>query len=31
MIKFLKTDAQGNIAFTILPKAFGFGEFKSNE
>lgn len=24
----LKTDARGGIAFTVLPKAFGFGEFK---
>lgn len=31
MTKFLKTDTQGNIAFTVLPKAFGFGEFRSNE
>jgi len=28
MTDFLETDAQGGIAFTVLPKAFGFGEFK---
>lgn len=28
MTEFLETDAQGGIAFTVLPKAFGFGEFK---
>ena len=28
MTHFLKTDAQGKIAFTVLPKAFGFGEFQ---
>ena len=28
MAAFLETDEQGHIAFTVLPKAFGFGEFK---
>ena len=28
MTKLLETNDQGGIAFTILPKAFGFGEFK---
>jgi len=28
MAQLLETDAKGNIAFTALPKAFGFGEFK---
>jgi L-rhamnose mutarotase len=28
MTEFLETDENGSIAFTILPKAFGFGEFK---
>jgi L-rhamnose mutarotase len=28
MTEFLETDAQGRIAFTLLPKAFGFGEFR---
>jgi L-rhamnose mutarotase len=28
MTEFLETDAQGGITFTVLPKAFGFGEFK---
>jgi L-rhamnose mutarotase len=28
MTEFLETDEQGHIAFTDLPKAFGFGEFK---
>ena len=28
MTEFLETDVQGGIAFTVLPKAFGFGEFK---
>ncbi len=28
MADFLETDAQGHITFTVLPKAFGFGEFK---
>ena len=28
MTEFLETDAQGGIAFTNLPKVFGFGEFK---
>jgi hypothetical protein len=27
MAKLLETDEQGNIAFTLLPKAFGFGDF----
>jgi L-rhamnose mutarotase len=27
MAEFLETDAQGRLAFTVLPKAFGFGEF----
>ena len=27
MMELLETDAQGRIAFTLLPKAFGFGEF----
>src|SRR5580765_8580962 len=30
MAEFLKTDEQGAIAFTVLPKAFGFGEFAYN-
>jgi L-rhamnose mutarotase len=29
MTEFLETDASGQLAFTLLPKAFGFGEFKS--
>ena len=28
MAEFLETDKEGRIAFTVLPKAFGFGEFK---
>ena len=28
MADLLETDKQGGIAFTVLPKAFGFGEFK---
>jgi L-rhamnose mutarotase len=28
MTELLETDAKGQIAFTVLPKAFGFGEFK---
>jgi len=28
MKELLETDQQGRIAFTVLPKAFGFGEFK---
>jgi L-rhamnose mutarotase len=28
MAELLETDASGGIAFTELPKAFGFGEFK---
>ena len=27
MTEFLQADSQGGIAFTVLPKAFGFGEF----
>jgi L-rhamnose mutarotase len=27
MTEHLETDAQGRIAFTLLPKAFGFGKF----
>ena len=27
MAKLLESDAEGRIAFTILPKAFGFGDF----
>ena len=27
MTEFLETNEQGGIAFAILPKAFGFGEF----
>ena len=27
MARLLETDGQGNIAFTLLPKAFGFGDF----
>jgi L-rhamnose mutarotase len=27
MAEFLETDQQGRLAFTLLPKAFGFGEF----
>lgn len=27
MTEFLETDAAGNLAFTLLPKAFGFGDF----
>jgi L-rhamnose mutarotase len=27
MTKLLETDEKGHIAFTTLPKAFGFGEF----
>ena len=27
MTEFLETDAEGHIAFTHLPKAFGFGGF----
>jgi L-rhamnose mutarotase len=29
MTKFLETDSDGRLAFTQLPKAFGFGEFES--
>jgi L-rhamnose mutarotase len=29
MAEFLETDARGQLEFTLLPKAFGFGEFKS--
>jgi L-rhamnose mutarotase len=28
MTKFLEADADGRLAFTLLPKAFGFGEFR---
>lgn len=28
MADLLETDAQGRLAFTLLPKAFGFGEFR---
>ena len=28
MADLLETDEPGRIAFTVLPKAFGFGEFK---
>ncbi len=28
MTELLETDEQGGIAFTVLPKAFGFGDFK---
>jgi L-rhamnose mutarotase len=28
MAEFLETDAAGRLAFTVLPKAFGFGEFR---
>lgn len=28
MTELLETDGRGDIAFTVLPKAFGFGEFK---
>ena len=28
MAELLETNEQGGIAFTVLPKAFGFGEFK---
>jgi L-rhamnose mutarotase len=28
MAELLETDATGKLAFMILPKAFGFGEFK---
>jgi L-rhamnose mutarotase len=28
MTEFLQTDANGKIAFTILPKIFGFGNFE---
>ncbi len=27
MSELLETDTQGQIAFTVLPKAFGFGQF----
>jgi len=27
MTEFLKTDRQGRISFTVLPKTFGFGQF----
>jgi L-rhamnose mutarotase len=28
MGEFLETETDGKLAFTVLPKAFGFGEFK---
>jgi L-rhamnose mutarotase len=28
MAELLRTDSQGKIAFTVLPKAFGFGQFE---
>ncbi len=28
MTEFLEADPSGNLAFTLLPKAFGFGEFQ---
>ncbi len=28
MTELLETDERGDIAFTVLPKAFGFGQFK---
>src|ERR1051325_3921490 len=28
MAELLQTDEQGGIAFSVLPKAFGFGEFQ---
>jgi L-rhamnose mutarotase len=28
MAELLETDSTGRLAFTVLPKAFGFGEFK---
>jgi L-rhamnose mutarotase len=28
MTQLLETDAKGHIAFSVLPKAFGFGEFE---
>lgn len=28
MTELLETDERGGIAFTVLPKAFGFGEFR---
>jgi L-rhamnose mutarotase len=28
MCEFLETDQNGKLAFTLLPKAFGFGEFQ---
>lgn len=28
MTELLETNEQGGIAFTVLPKAFGFGDFK---
>lgn len=29
MAKYLETDQHNRLAFTLLPKAFGFGEFES--
>jgi L-rhamnose mutarotase len=28
MAEFLETDSSGRLAFTVLPQAFGFGDFK---
>lgn len=28
MAQLLQTDPEGNIAFSVLPKAFGFGDFR---
>jgi hypothetical protein len=28
MTAFLETDEEGHIAFQVLPKAFGFGDFR---
>jgi L-rhamnose mutarotase len=28
MAEFLETNADGSLSFTLLPKAFGFGEFE---
>jgi len=28
MAEFLETDPQGRLSFTLLPKAFGFGQFR---
>lgn len=29
MTRFLEADSAGKLAFTLLPKAFGFGEFRT--